>query len=431
GRPAEPAAAPPRIRPPGVRDRLSPELEREIEAALGDMSLEQLIEGSAVAVEDGEIPPQTSLQGRVVAIGREEVFVELGGRSQGVLPAQQFETLPEAGTTLDVVVHRFNPEDGLYEVSLPGTVADVGDWTDVAEGMVVEATVTGHNKGGLECQVGSLRAFMPISQVALYRVEDAQEYVGQKLACVVTEADPMRRNLVLSRRAVLEREHAEAKQRLWDELEVGQIREGVVRGLKDFGAFVDLGGVDGLIHISQLSWDRIGHPSEALEVGQKVQVKIEKIDRREGKVGLAYRDLSENPWTHAARNYPVKSRVKGVVTKIMDFGALVKLEPGVAGLIHTSELSHGRVWRVSDVVQVGQEVEVQVVSVDPERQRIGLSLKALEAPPPPTGKERPRGEQPQPELAEADATKRPTTPPEALKGGLDRGAGGERFGLHW
>ena len=242
----------------------------------------------------------------------------------------------------------------------------------------------------------------------------------------MTEANPRRRNLVLSHRAVLERQQAEARELLWKELQVGQLREGVVRSLKEFGAFVDLGGVDGMIHVSQLSWDRIGHPNEVLEVGQQVRVKIEKIDREARRVGLAYRDLMENPWTHAADKFPVSVRVTGTVTKIMDFGALVKLEPGIAGLVHISELSHTRIWRVSDVVEEGQEVEVQVLSVDPEAQRISLSLKALQAAPQPA-----KGKKHEDELPLAAQGNRPLQRREQLKGGTGHGAGGERFGLKW
>jgi small subunit ribosomal protein S1 len=296
--------------------------------------------------------------------------------------------------------------------------------------MIVDATVTGQNKGGLECRVGSLRAFMPFSQVSLYRVDGQEQFVGQTFACVVIEANPQRRNLVLSRRAMLEREAAEAKQKLWDSLAVGQTREGIVRNLRDFGAFVDLGGVDGLIHVSQLSWDRVGHPSEVLQVGQRVRVKIEKIDRTSGRLSLAYRDLSENPWSQAARKYPASTRVKGTVTKIMEFGALVRLEPGISGMVHISELSHRRVFRVSDVVQEGQAVETLVLSVDPDAQRMSLSLKALEFRPALQKDEKTHED----DDSDADATPAKASSgkrPDALKGGLDRPSGGDKFGLRW
>jgi small subunit ribosomal protein S1 len=242
---------------------------------------------------------------------------------------------------------------------------------------------------------------------------------------VVTEANPDKRNLVLSHRAVMEREKAEAKEKLLAELEPGQLREGTVRSLQDFGAFVDLGGVDGLVHISQISWDRIKHPSEVLEVGQKVKVKIQKMDPQTGKISLVLRDLSENPWANAAHDFPARSRVSGKVTRLTEFGAFVRLGPGVEGLIHISELSHKRVFRVSDVLAEGQEVEVQVLSVDPEAQRISLSLKALEAKPTPAKVEEEPAEEPETPAANPKPRKVP------LKGGIGGPATGDKFGLKW
>ncbi len=348
-------------------------------AALGGQSIDDIItpeQGTAAAVE---LELESRHQGKVISIHRDDVFVEIGGRQQGILPLKNFDEPPEPGTLLDVIVSRFVPAEGIYELILPGGAVDVGDWSDVAEGMVVEARVTGHNKGGLECEVNRLRGFIPASQISMYRVEDLEQFVGQAFHCVVTEANPEKRNLVLSHRAVMEREKAEAKEKMMASLEVGQIREGTVRSLQDFGAFVDLGGVDGLVHISQISWDRIKHPSEVLEVGQQRegQDPEDRSRNRQDRPGL--RDLSENPWANAARDFPVRTRVTGNVTRLMDFGAFVRLGPGVEGLIHISELSHKRVFRVADVVTEGQEVEVQVLSVDPEAQRISLSLKALEA----------------------------------------------------
>jgi small subunit ribosomal protein S1 len=290
--------------------------------------------------------------------------------------------------------------------------------------MLVEARVTGHNKGGLECEVNQLRGFIPASQVSMYRVEDLSQFVEQKFPCIVTEVNPAKRNLVLSRRAVLERDAAEAKEKLLAELEAGQMRDGIVRSLQPFGAFVDLGGVDGLIHISQMSWDRVKHPSEVLEVGQKVNVKIQKIDPQTGKISLAYRDLTESPWATAAQDYPARSTVKGTVSRLMEFGAFVRLGPGVEGLVHISELSHKRVFRVSDVLTEGQEVEVQVQSVDSEQQRISLSLKALEARPT-TQKAAPEPEEPE---APPEPPKKRKTP---LRGGIGGPPTGDQFGLKW
>src|SRR5262249_14061645 len=209
----------------------------------------------------------------------------------------------------------------------PHAAIVAANWGDITEGVMVEARVTGHNKGGLECEVNNIRAFMPASQVDVYRVEDFSQFVGQKFPCIVTEARPERGNLVLSRRAVIERQKAAAKEQLLTELAEGQIREGVVRSLQPFGAFVDLGGVDGLLHVSQLSWQRVKHPGDVLQLGQTVKVLVRKIDPDTHKISLALRDLSENPWTKVTSNYPVTSTVKGTVTKIMEFGAFVQLEP--------------------------------------------------------------------------------------------------------
>jgi len=408
---------------PNLRAGLSEDLELEYMEALGGQSLDDIIAGES-AGPAAELPPETRRQGTVVAIHRDDVFFDIGARQQGVTQLKNFANPPEPGAKFDVIVSRFDATEGLYELILPGGAVDVGDWSEVAEGMIVEARVTGHNKGGLECEVSRLRGFIPASQVSMYRVEDLSEFVDQKFACVITEANPEKRNLVLSRRAVLEREKAEAKESMLASLEVGQTREGTVRSLQAFGAFVDLGGVDGLVHISQLSWDRLKHADEVLEVGQKIKVKIQKIDPQTGKIGLGFRDLSENPWEHAARDYPVRAAVKGRVSRIMEFGAFVRLGPGVEGLIHISELSHKRVFRVTDVVTEGQDVEVMVLSVDTEQQRISLSLKALEARAAPVKAE----EEPEEAPAPAPVVKKRQQP---LKGGTGGPATGERFGLKW
>jgi small subunit ribosomal protein S1 len=414
--------------PPNIRDQLSPELEQEYQAALGDLALDSLLDEDAAAAGP-ELSPESRVTGRVAKVHRDDVFVDLGGRNQGVVPVRQFDdALPEAGTQLELLVVRFNADEGLYELSLPTAAVDVGNWDDVAEGQIIEVTVTGSNKGGLECQVSGLRGFIPLGQVSIYRVEQPEDYVGQRLACVVTEANRDRRNLVLSHRAVMERERSELREKLLAELAPGQIREGVVRSIKDFGVFVDLGGVDGLVHISNLSWDRVNHPSEVVEVGQKIKVRIEKIDPDTGKISLSYREVGANPWEGVESKYPVGARVMGTVARVMDFGAFVKLEPGVDGLVHISELAHGRVFRTSDVVSEGQEVEVQVQSVDTEKQRISLSLKALMARPVKADQDQPADEDLPPP---PDAPKPPRKKAQRLKGGISGPSGGDKFGLKW
>lgn len=418
----------PSFPPPRLQDKLSPELEQEIEAALGGDALDDILAGKTGGDAGKSLEEDSRQQGRVVGMHGDDVFVDLGTRDQGVVSAKQFEKIPEIGTLLEVSVVRFNAEEGLYTLAIPGAAADVADWSQVTEGMVVEATVTGHNKGGLECAVNSLRGFMPVSQISLYRVEDLEQFVGQKFNCVITEANAERRNLVLSHRAVLERERAESKEKLLGALEVGQEREGVVSRIQPFGAFVDLGGIDGLIHVSQMSWDRVSDPKEVLQEGQQVKVKIVKIDPETGKIGLSYRDEWENPWTKAAQKYPAKTVVSGTVAKLTDFGAFVKIEPGIEGLVHISELSHKRVFRSSDVLSEGQEVDVQVLSVDAESQRMSLSMKALEARPEPQGKDgKRRADEDVP--VESPAIKKKHQGP--LKGGTNRDSGGEQFGLKW
>ena len=391
---------------------------------MGDASMDELLGGGGKSEEEA-FEPGSVQSGRVAAVRRDDVFIEFAGREQGILSVRQFDVPPQVGAEVQVVVQRLNPEDGLYELSLPNRAMQVDDWSDLVEGAMIEVRVTGHNTGGLECEVNHIRGFIPISQVSLYRVEDLAPYVDQRLACIITEVDPERRNLVLSHRAVLEREKEQAREQMLGSLQPGQVFDGVVRKLMDFGAFVELGnGVDGLIHVSQVAWGRVKHPSDVLKEGQAVKVRVERVDPDTGKISLAYRDLMESPWTTASQKYPTQSVVEGTVTKLMDFGAFVELEPGVEGLVHVSELSHKRVWRPSDVVKEGQKVEVLVLSIDTEAQRISLSMRACATPPEPAKKEEAE------DAAPAKAPKKSNKPVGPLKGGLGRKTD-DRFGLKW
>lgn len=412
--------------PPPRVEHISEELQQEIDEALGGASVDDLLAGEITGTQESAEPEvEQRYRASVVKVHREDVFFTLPGGYEGFASLRQFEQPPEPGDALDVVVVRHNAEHGLYELTIPGAAVSVGDWSDLEEGVVVEARITGHNAGGLECEVNNIRGFIPMSQIALFRVDELDPFVDEKMSCVVTEANAEKRNLVLSRRAVLERERAAAKEQLMQTLEVGQQREGIVRKLMDFGAFVDLGGVDGLIHISQLSWDRVNHPSEVLEEGQKVTVRIEKIDSASGRIGLSYRDLADHPWQDAEQKFAVGSVTTGTVSKIMDFGAFVRLAAGVEGLVHISELAHHRVAKVATVVSEGDTVEVKILSVDPEAQRMSLSMKAVQ-------------QAPQPKAAAQD--KEPDEPPREkatkqhqgpLKGGTNRSSGGDQFGLKW
>ncbi len=418
-----------------VQVELPDELEQEIEAALAGQSLNpELVQTAGGELADADLKGRQ--RGRIISISAEDVFVDLGRRHQGVVPLKQFspdKDPPQVGQVLEVLVTGFDQEEGLYTLRLPAAGAEVENWDDLQQGTIVEVTVTGQNKGGLECKVGHIRGFIPISQVALQRVEDLSPYVGQRLLCRVIEANPQRRNLVLSHRAVLEQQRAEAREKLLAELSPGQVRTGKVVRVQPFGVFVDLGGVDGLVPISRMSWARISHPKQLVSEGDQVQVKVEEVDPGSGKVTLSMRDLMPNPWDEVATRYPVQSVVRGRVTRVMDFGAFVELEPGVEGLVHISEISHRRVWRVSDHFKEGDEVEVEVIAVDPEARRISLSRKTLEARAEEEAQAKAQAEREaeQEQALETAVKKKKKTPPQNLKGGLDRPRGGEVFGLKW
>jgi small subunit ribosomal protein S1 len=332
------------------------------------------------------------------------------------------------GQTLELSVGTRNEEDGLYELAAANRAVSVDDWSQLEAGMIVEARVTAANKGGLECEVAGLRGFMPTSLVSPWRIENLAELVGQTLESLVTEIVPAARRLVLSRRAVIERQAADARLRMLETLEVGSSIDGIVRSVRDFGAFVDIGnGVEGLVHVSQLSWDRVANPADVLQPGQKVRVVVKKIDRQTGKIGLSIRDLVESPWKHAGEKYHVGTTVRGRVSRIAQFGAFVRLEPGVEGLVHVSEIATRHIRSVADAVKEGEEVECRVLAVDPDEQRMSLSIKALA---PSTGERTGQDEE--------SATAEPEPAPPArkshsgpLKGGLGGRSAGERFGLKW
>jgi small subunit ribosomal protein S1 len=413
---------------PSKRAKLSDDLEAELQAALGDMSLDDIARGEGVKRSAEGLEPDSRHRGQVLRIHGDNVFVSLGGRNEGVASLRSFSKPPEIGEMLEVIVAGQSREDGLYNLGIPGGAIVSGDWSDIREGSIVEARVNGANTGGLECVVGNVRGFIPGGQVSIFRVENLGEFVGQKLTCVVMEANERRGNLVLSRRAILEREKAEQKAKLLAELQPGDKRDGVVRKIMDFGAFVDIGGVDGLLHIGQLSWERIKHPSEVLTEGQKITVRVERIDPDTGKISLAYKNEADHPWKDIEQKFPTGSTQKGTVSRIAEFGAFVKLAPGVEGLIHISELAHHRVYAVKNIVKEGDEVEVKVLTIDGENQRMGLSLKATQAAPV------------KKEAAEKKETEAADEPPRApaipkregpLKGGTRGKSGGEQFGLKW
>ena len=410
--------------PPTIESVITPELQREIDLAIGDSQLEELM-NSPAAIANDALAVGDRIKGKVHSVSEEHVLIDLARPHQGILALKQLQSAPEVGSSLSVVVRRFDPVEGIYDLAIPGAVSEVENWHDLDENMTVEVSVVGQNKGGLEVATHGLRGFIPASQIALFRVDNFEEFIGNKFACIVTKVEPDRKNLILSRRAVLEREREANKEKLMSELEVGQIREGTVIRIQPFGAFVDIGGVDGLVHVSKMSWTRINHPSDILSEGQSIKVKIDRVNRETGKISLSYRDTFENPWDTAADRFPARSRVQGTVARLTDFGAFIRLEAGIEGLLHVSEIAHRRVHRPSDVLQQDQSLEVQVLSIDPQGQRISLSLKALEAPESSEIDE----EQKHPSLDKTSREKKSARTD--LKGGTDQKSGGERFGLKW
>lgn len=413
--------------------------EAELAELFQDQPLDALFAASGVdAVASQEIYEEsTKVKCKVVNIGKDAAFVDIGARDLGSIPLKQFpeEAFPAVGDTFDAVVTKFDKDEGLYEVSLPLAAAEVGDWSSVTEGTIVEARLVAVNKGGLECEVGKLRGFMPLGQMATFRIENPEQFIGERWKCLITEADPLRRNLVVSRRALMERENEEKREQLLAELEVGQVREGLVRKIIDVGAFVDLGGADGFIHISQMSWGRIKHPSEVLTEGVRVKVTVQKIDLERNRISLSFKDESLDPWNSVLSNFQEGMAARGKVTAIMPFGAFVELVPGVEGLVHISEISYKRVNAVSDALQLGDWVDVKILSIDPESRKMSLSIKQLKEDP----KIAETAAAAAAEEAKADAQLaavrekiRTNQPKGPLKGGVSaKGDDGEKFGLKW
>lgn len=334
-----------------------------------------------VTLEPGQI-----VHGKVVQIGSDEVMVDVGYKSEGRIPLHELGLKP--GQTPDDAVHVgdeievyvLKVEDAEGNVLLSKRRADTrAAWERLEKaletGEVIEAPVTERVKGGLLVDVG-VRGFVPASHVARSYVENLEEYVGKTLGLKVIELDRQRNNVVLSRRAVLEEEYQRAKEEAFSKLEAGMIITGVVRRITDFGAFVDVGGgVEGLLHVSEMAWGRVRHPADVVKEDQEIKVMVLKVDQENERISLSLKEALPDPWEHAAEKYPVGSVVRGTVTRVVDFGAFVKLEDGIEGLVHISQLADYHVNDPSEVVKPDDEVEVRVVSVDPERRRIGLSMR--------------------------------------------------------
>ncbi|HEY2042783.1 MAG TPA: 30S ribosomal protein S1 [Jatrophihabitans sp.] len=329
---------------------------------------------------DGDI-----VEGTIVKVDRDEVLLDIGYKTEGVIPSRELSIkhdvdpseVVSVGDEIEALVLQKEDKEGRLILSKKraqyerawGTIEEKKERDEVVEGTVIEVV-----KGGLIIDIG-LRGFLPASLVEMRRVRDLQPYVGKTLEAKIIELDKNRNNVVLSRRAWLEQTQSEVRSDFLNKLAKGQVRTGVVSSIVNFGAFVDLGGVDGLVHVSELSWKHIDHPSEVVEVGQEVTVEVLDIDLDRERVSLSLKATQEDPWRQFARTHAIGQVVPGKVTKLVPFGAFVRVQDGIEGLVHISELAERHVEIPEQVVQVGDELMVKVIDIDLERRRISLSLK--------------------------------------------------------
>ncbi len=364
------------------------EWEEELAQAMGGTATEEIDWGG------GELAVNKIIDGRILRIDSEFVLVDVGYKSEGIIPLSEWEEgeePPQVGEHVKVLVEEVEEAFGRTEESR-GMIAlskrkaeKIEAWLKVMETVhendIVTGTVTRKIKGGLLVDIG-VNVFLPASQVDIRRPADIGDYIGRTIQCIVLKIDDARRNIVVSRRALIETERAEKKAQLLSTLEVGQLRKGVVKNIAEFGAFVDLGGIDGLLHITDMSWGRIGHPSEMVSIDQEIEVQILHVDREKEKIALGLKQKSASPWESVEQKYPVGSVVRGTVVNVMSYGAFVKLEEGIEGLVHISEMSWTkRISHPNELVHIDDEIDVVVLNIDKNKQEISLGMKQTQANP--------------------------------------------------
>ncbi len=361
-----------------------PELKAVFQAALESATDTIVTEIEA----EGDFDVNKIVEGRIVRIEGDAVLVDVGYKSEGTISLDEWDEHddpPKVGESIQVLIEEMEDETGLADdphgmVRLSKRKAEkILQWETmmktVQEGQVVTGTVTRKIKGGLLVDIG-VNVFLPASQVDIRRPGDIGDYIGRTVQCEVLKIDEARRNIVVSRRSLIEKQREEDREHLLGELEVGQLRKGIVKNIADFGAFVDLGGIDGLLHITDMSWERIGHPSEMVSIDQDIEVMILHIDREKQKIALGLKQKQSNPWDNVAEKYPVGTKVRGSVVNVMSYGAFVKLEPGIEGLVHISEMSWTkRINHPSELVQIGDEIDVVILAVDRTGQQLSLGMK--------------------------------------------------------
>ncbi len=340
-------------------------------------------DATLVPFEEGDV-----VTGKVVRIDKDEVLVDIGYKSEGVIPAHELSIRKsvdaseevELGEEVDALVLTKEDQDGRLILSKKRARFEKA-WRRIEaaaeSGEPVEGTVIEVVKGGLIIDLG-VRGFLPASLVDIRRVQNLDDFLGQKIECKVIELNRSRNNVVLSRRAVLEEERKEVRQQILDRLQPGQVVEGAISNIVDFGAFVDLDGIDGLIHISELSWSHVNHPSEILNIGDVVPVKVLDIDRDRQRISLGLKQTQEDPWQRVMDTYNVGDELEGKVTKVVSFGAFVEILDGVEGLVHISELAQHHVENPREIVNQGDTVRVKILEIDSERRRLSLSVKRVE-----------------------------------------------------
>ncbi|MDD2676111.1 MAG: 30S ribosomal protein S1 [Methylacidiphilaceae bacterium] len=329
---------------------------------------------------------ESLVKGRVVERGAKSVLIDIGYKSEGVVPLEEFEdpAAVQVGDEVEVLLEHLEDEEGNVVLSKQ-KAAQKQNWDKVVKiyqaGGTVEGKVRGIVKGGLMLNVG-VEAFLPSSQIDINAPRNLRDFEDKTLVCKIVKLNEERRSVVLSRRELVEAERAEKRARFLETVEKGRVVKGIVKNLTDFGAFIDLDGIDGLLHITDMSWRRLSHPSQLLSVGQEVEVMVIDVDREKERISLGLKQKSENPWEKIAEKFPIQSKISGKVTNLTAYGAFVELEPGIEGLVHVSEMSWTkRITRPAELLSVGQEVEVVVLDVNREEQKISLSLRALEVNP--------------------------------------------------
>jgi len=357
-----------------------------------DLSFAALFESVADATNTSALAGEGQIvSGYVIHVGRDNIIIDIGGKSEGTISVSEFADAQgnitvKAGDRVDVFIESRESDEGL--ISLSKEKADkMRVWDEISAACerdeIIEGTISQRVKGGLSVTIrGGVKAFLPGSQVDLRPIRNLERLIGQTFEFKVIKFNKKRGNIVLSRRVLLEQERDAMKADTLKTLEEGQVLDGTIKNLTEYGAFVDLGGIDGLLHITDMSWGRVNHPSEVFQVGDKVTVKVLKYNPETERVSLGMKQTQEDPWNHAQEAYPLGKRVKGKVMSLTDYGAFVELEPGVEGLIHVSEMSWTKkVKHPSKMLEIAQEVECQVLEVDSGAKRISLGLKQLEADP--------------------------------------------------